>query len=160
PHTAVFHAMRPLATSHDYTISPAMRHTNLALGLFYCSQMTVLEGCPGGKERRADRVTGARRCGKDSIPGVDPDIVPRVAALRTGAMRLLPALRQACTRPADHKQPIMSVVPFIPHTQEEGLLRPPPEPPPGVSAALPRRKTSSRSASSCPSCGSVFSSAV
>ncbi|RNC48670.1 hypothetical protein TcCL_NonESM01329, partial [Trypanosoma cruzi] len=117
------------------------------------------EGCPGGKERRADRVTGARRCGKDSIPGVDPDIVPRVAALRTGAMRRLPTLRQACTRPADHKQPIMSVVPFIPHTQEEGLLRPPPEPPPGVSAALPRRKTSSRSASSCPSCGSVFSSA-
>ncbi|KAF8277767.1 hypothetical protein TcBrA4_0111760 [Trypanosoma cruzi] len=41
---------------------------------------------------------------RNSIPGVDPDIVPRAADLRTGAMRHLPALRHACARPADHKQ--------------------------------------------------------
>ncbi|RNC37918.1 hypothetical protein TcCL_NonESM12892 [Trypanosoma cruzi] len=74
-----------------------------------------MEGCPGGKGRRAHRVTGARRCGEDSIPGVGPDIVPRVAALRTGAMRHPPTLQQACTRPADHKAPPVSVVPFLPH---------------------------------------------
>ncbi|RNC42698.1 hypothetical protein TcCL_NonESM07662 [Trypanosoma cruzi] len=60
-------------------------------------------------------MTGACRCGEDSIPGVDPDIVPRVAALRTGAMRLPPTLRQACARPADHKGPSVSVVPSLPH---------------------------------------------
>ncbi|KAF8278484.1 hypothetical protein TcBrA4_0113020 [Trypanosoma cruzi] len=73
-----------------------------------------MKGCPGGKGRRAHRVTGAFRCGEDSIPGVDPDIGPRVAALRTGAMRLLPALRQACTRPADHKELSVSVAPSLP----------------------------------------------
>ncbi|KAF8297383.1 hypothetical protein TcBrA4_0065980 [Trypanosoma cruzi] len=73
-----------------------------------------MEGCPGGKGRRAHRVTGACRCGEDSVPGVDPDIGPRVAALRTGAMRHLPTLRQACTRPADHKEPFMSVAPSLP----------------------------------------------
>ncbi|KAF8278713.1 hypothetical protein TcBrA4_0105510 [Trypanosoma cruzi] len=73
-----------------------------------------MEGCPGGKGRRAHRVTGACRCGEDSVPGVDPDIGPRVAALRTGAMRHLPTLRQACTRPADRKEPSVSVVPSLP----------------------------------------------
>ncbi|KAF8297775.1 hypothetical protein TcBrA4_0066030 [Trypanosoma cruzi] len=29
-------------------------------------------------------------------------------------MRLLPALRQACARPADHKEPSVSVAPFLP----------------------------------------------
>ncbi|RNC36424.1 hypothetical protein TcCL_Unassigned00603 [Trypanosoma cruzi] len=74
-----------------------------------------MEGCPGGKGGRTHRVTGARRCGEDSIPGVGPDIGPRVAALRKGAMRRLPTLRQACTRPADHKEPSVSVVPSLPH---------------------------------------------
>ncbi|RNC51085.1 hypothetical protein TcCL_ESM11830, partial [Trypanosoma cruzi] len=73
-------------------------------------------------------------------------------------MRLLPTLRQTGTRPADHKQPFMSVVPSLPHTEEAGPPRPPPEPPPGVSTAPPRRTTSSGSTSSCPSCCSVFSS--
>ncbi|KAF8284544.1 hypothetical protein TcYC6_0014940 [Trypanosoma cruzi] len=63
----------------------------------------------------AHRVTGGCQCGEDSIPGVDPEIGPRMAALRTVAMRLLPTLRQACTRPADHKEPSVSVVPSLPH---------------------------------------------
>ncbi|EAN95972.1 hypothetical protein TcCL_ESM11688 [Trypanosoma cruzi] len=70
----------------------------------------------------------------------------------------LPTLRQTGTRPADHKQPFMSVAPSLPHTEEAGPPRPPPEPPPGVSTAPPRRTTSSGSTSPCPSCSSVFSS--
>ncbi|RNC52290.1 hypothetical protein TcCL_ESM10511, partial [Trypanosoma cruzi] len=92
-----------------------MRHTNLARGLPCRRQEVIPEGCPGGKGRRAHRMTGALRCGEDSVFVVHPDIVPRVAALRTGAMRLLPALRQACTRPADHKEPPVSVAPSLPH---------------------------------------------
>ncbi|KAF5216728.1 hypothetical protein ECC02_010473 [Trypanosoma cruzi] len=86
----------------------------LARGLPYRRQEVIMEGCAGGKGSRAHRVTGACRCGEDSVPGVDPDIGPRVAAQRTGAMRLLPTLRQACTRPADHKEPSVSVVPSLP----------------------------------------------
>ncbi|RNC51873.1 hypothetical protein TcCL_ESM10967 [Trypanosoma cruzi] len=71
---------------------------------------------------------------------------------------LLPTPRQTGTRPADYKQPFMSVVPSLPHTEEAGPPRPPPEPPPGVSTAPPRRMTSSGSTSPCPSCSSVFSS--
>ncbi|KAF8291723.1 hypothetical protein TcBrA4_0099490 [Trypanosoma cruzi] len=113
--TAVFHAVRPLMPSwHDCTIPPAGLRQCLARGLPHCSEATALEGCPGGKGRRAHRVTGACRCGEDSVPGVDPDIGPRVAALRTGAMRHLPTLRQACTRPADHKEPSVSVAPSLP----------------------------------------------
>ncbi|RNC43209.1 hypothetical protein TcCL_NonESM07122 [Trypanosoma cruzi] len=78
-----------------------------------------MEGCQGGKGGRAHRVAGACRCGEGSIPGVDPDIGPRVAALRTGAMRLLPTIRQACTRPADHKGPSVSVVPSLPHCGDQ-----------------------------------------
>ncbi|KAF5220138.1 hypothetical protein ECC02_006811 [Trypanosoma cruzi] len=73
-------------------------------------------------------------------------------------MRLLPTPRQTSTRPADHKQPFMSVVVLLSHTEEAGPPRPPPEPPPGVSTAPPRRMTSSGSNSPCPSCSSVFSS--
>ncbi|RNC41432.1 hypothetical protein TcCL_NonESM08991 [Trypanosoma cruzi] len=73
-------------------------------------------------------------------------------------MRLLPTPRQTGTRPADHRQPSVSVLPSLPHTEEAGPPRPPPEPPPGVSTAPPRRTTSSGSTSPCPSCGSVFSS--
>ncbi|EKG07944.1 hypothetical protein TCSYLVIO_000920, partial [Trypanosoma cruzi] len=69
---------------------------------------------PRRKGRRAQRVTGAFRCGEDSVPGVVPDIVPRVAALRTGTMRFLPTPRHACARPADHKEPSVSVVPSLP----------------------------------------------
>ncbi|EAN81413.1 hypothetical protein Tc00.1047053507973.20 [Trypanosoma cruzi] len=97
------------------TISPAgLRHC-LARGLPYRRQEVIMEGCPGGKGRRVHRVTGACRRGEDSVPGADPDIVPRVAALRTGAMQHLPTLRQACTRPADHKEPSVSVAPSLPH---------------------------------------------
>ncbi|RNC43644.1 hypothetical protein TcCL_NonESM06670 [Trypanosoma cruzi] len=71
---------------------------------------------------------------------------------------LLSTPRQTGTHPADYKQPFMSVVPSLPHTEEAGLPRPPPEPPPGVSTAPPRRTTSSGSTSPCPSCSSVFSS--
>ncbi|RNC53583.1 hypothetical protein TcCL_ESM09083, partial [Trypanosoma cruzi] len=70
---------------------------------------------------------------------------------------LLPTPRQTGTRPADHKQPFMSVV-LPSHTEEAGPPRPPPEPPPGVSTAPPRRMKSSGSTSPCPSCSSVFSS--
>ncbi|RNC39966.1 hypothetical protein TcCL_NonESM10617 [Trypanosoma cruzi] len=63
----------------------------------------------------AHRTTGACRCGEDPIPGVDPEIVPRVAALCSGVMRLPPTLRQACTRPANHKHLPVSVVPSLPH---------------------------------------------
>ncbi|RNC46868.1 hypothetical protein TcCL_NonESM03255, partial [Trypanosoma cruzi] len=73
-------------------------------------------------------------------------------------MQLLPTPRHTSTRPADHKQPIRSVVLSLPHTEEAGPPRPPPEPPPGVSTAPPRRTTSSRSTSPRPSCSSVFSS--
>ncbi|KAF5216838.1 hypothetical protein ECC02_010355 [Trypanosoma cruzi] len=71
---------------------------------------------------------------------------------------LLPTPRNTGTRPAGHKQPFMSVVPSLPHTEEAGPPRSPPEPPPGVSTAPPRRMTSSGSTSPCPSCSSVFSS--
>ncbi|KAF8275661.1 hypothetical protein TcYC6_0012330 [Trypanosoma cruzi] len=53
-------------------------------------------------------------------------------------MRLRPSLREARTRHADHKQPFMSVVPSLPHTEEAGPPRPPPQPPP---AAEPRQYT-------------------
>ncbi|ESS61914.1 hypothetical protein TCDM_10461 [Trypanosoma cruzi Dm28c] len=72
-------------------------------------------------------------------------------------MRLLPTPRQTGTRPADHKQLSVSVVPPS-HTEEAVPPRPPPEPPPGVSTAPPRRTTSSGSTSPCPTCSSVFSS--
>ncbi|EAN85613.1 mucin TcMUC [Trypanosoma cruzi] len=112
-----------------------------------------MEGCPGGKGGRAHRVTGACRCGEDSIPGVDPDIGPRVAALRTGAMRLLPTLRQACTRPADHKEPSVSVAPSL--TAVTGPPLPPPEPLPDVSTATPCRPASGGLTFPCPTCGRV-----
>ncbi|KAF8305678.1 hypothetical protein TcBrA4_0039430 [Trypanosoma cruzi] len=68
------------------------------------------------RRKRKARTPRDRRLSvwRNSIPGVDPDIGSRVAALRTGAMRLLPTLRQACTRPADHKEPSVSVVPSLP----------------------------------------------
>ncbi|KAF8284809.1 hypothetical protein TcBrA4_0042990 [Trypanosoma cruzi] len=69
------------------------------------------------RRKRKARTPRDRRLSvwQDSIPGVDPDIGPRVAALRTGAMRHLPTLRQACTHPADHKKPSVSMVPSLPH---------------------------------------------
>ncbi|EKG06677.1 hypothetical protein TCSYLVIO_002210 [Trypanosoma cruzi] len=70
---------------------------------------------------------------------------------------LLSTPRQTGTRPADHKQPSVSVVPPS-HTEEAGPPRPPPEPPPGVSTAPPPRTKSSGSTSPCQSCSSVFSS--
>ncbi|RNC38958.1 hypothetical protein TcCL_NonESM11750 [Trypanosoma cruzi] len=115
----------------------------------------MLEGCPGGRRRRVHRVTDACRCGEESIPAVDPEIVPRVAALRAGAMRLLPSLRQACTRPADHKEPSVSVVPLS-HTEENGP--PLPELLPDVSTATPCRQASGGLKSSRPTCGRVRSS--
>ncbi|RNC42759.1 hypothetical protein TcCL_NonESM07624 [Trypanosoma cruzi] len=78
-----------------------------------------MEGCPGGKGRRVHRVTGVCRRGEGSIPAVGPEIGPRAAALRTGAMRLLPALRQACMRSADHKGPSVSVAPSLPHCGDQ-----------------------------------------
>ncbi|RNF14895.1 trans-sialidase [Trypanosoma cruzi] len=60
-------------------------------------------------------MAGACRCGRDCIPGVVPDIVPRVAALRKGTVRLLPTPRHACARSPYHKQPSVSVVPSLPH---------------------------------------------
>ncbi|ESS61849.1 hypothetical protein TCDM_10520 [Trypanosoma cruzi Dm28c] len=118
--------------------------------------------CTGRNSRRkgirTHRTPGARRCGKGCLPGVQADIGHRITTLCADTMRLLHTPRQACTRPADHRQPIMSVVPSLPHTEEAGPPRPPPETPPGVSAAPPRRTTSSGSTSPCQSCCSVFSS--
>ncbi|EKG02355.1 hypothetical protein TCSYLVIO_006620 [Trypanosoma cruzi] len=56
--------------------SPAGLRQCLACGPPHRSQAAVLKEIPGGKGRRAHRVTGACRCGVDSVPGVDPDIVP------------------------------------------------------------------------------------
>ncbi|ESS63501.1 hypothetical protein TCDM_08649 [Trypanosoma cruzi Dm28c] len=69
------------------------------------------------RRKRKARTPRDRRLSvwQDSVPGVDPDIVPRVADLRTGTMRHLPTLRKACTRPADHKEPSVSVAPSLPH---------------------------------------------
>ncbi|ESS55059.1 hypothetical protein TCDM_13492 [Trypanosoma cruzi Dm28c] len=134
-------------------IPPAMRHTNLARGLSHRSQEVIPEGSrgrPEGTGRRAHRATGALRCGEVSIPGVDPEIVPRVAALRTGAMRLLPALRQAGTRPADHKEHPVCRWCHRSLTEETGPPPPPPEPLPDVSTATPCRPASGGLMSSCP----------
>ncbi|ESS55026.1 hypothetical protein TCDM_13528 [Trypanosoma cruzi Dm28c] len=114
-----------------------------------------MEGSRGGRRIRTHRTPGARWCRKKSFlfyrqtSGIE-------SRLRADTMRLPPSTRQTGTRPADYKQPIVSVVPFP--TEEAGPPRPPPEPPPGVSTAPPRRTTSSRSASPCQSCSSVFSS--
>ncbi|ESS63442.1 hypothetical protein TCDM_08742 [Trypanosoma cruzi Dm28c] len=135
-----------------------MRHPNLARRIPCRRQGVVLEVIPGGRRICTHRTPGARRCGKGCLPGVQADIGHRITTSRTGALRLLPTRRQTGTRPADHKQPIMLVVPSLPHTEEAEPPRPPPEPPPGVSTAPPRRTTSSGSTSPCPSCGSVFSS--
>ncbi|KAF8284810.1 hypothetical protein TcBrA4_0043570 [Trypanosoma cruzi] len=69
------------------------------------------------RRKRKARTPRDRRLSvwKGSVPGVDPDIGPRVADLRTGTTRHLPTLRKACTRPADHKEPSVSVVPSLPH---------------------------------------------
>ncbi|KAF5219396.1 hypothetical protein ECC02_007635 [Trypanosoma cruzi] len=135
-----------------------MRHPNLARGIPCRRQEVVLEGSRGGRRSSAHRTSSARRCNKNLIPGVQADIGHRITTSCAGAMRLLPTPRNTGTRPADHKQPFMSVVLPLPHTEEAGPPRPPPEPPPGVSTAPPRRMTSSGSTSPCPSCGSVFSS--
>ncbi|KAF5215050.1 hypothetical protein ECC02_012288 [Trypanosoma cruzi] len=112
-----------------------------------------MEGCAGGKGRRAHRVTGACRCGKDSIPGVDPDIGPRVAALRTGAMRLLPTLRHARALQITRNPLCRWCPPSL--TAVTGPPRPPPEPLSDVSTATPCRPASGGLTSSCPTCGRV-----
>ncbi|RNF06100.1 hypothetical protein TcG_10823 [Trypanosoma cruzi] len=122
----------------------------------HCSQVTELEGCPGGKGRRTHRVTGVYRFGEASIPAVDPDIGPRVATPRKGTMRLMPAPRQACARPADHNQLLLCrrCLPFF--TAVTGL--PLPELLPDVSTATPCPPASGGWTSSCPTCGRARSS--
>ncbi|KAF5215232.1 hypothetical protein ECC02_012102 [Trypanosoma cruzi] len=135
-----------------------MRHPNLARGIPCRRQEVVLEGSPGGRRSRAHRTPGARRCKKKKhswCPGrhraSNQDFVRRCDAT--------PAEQRA-----DRHAPCTSQATLyvggaaLPHTEEAGPPRPPPEPPPGVSTALPRRTTSSRSTSPCPSCSSVFSS--
>ncbi|RNC31735.1 hypothetical protein TcCL_Unassigned05733, partial [Trypanosoma cruzi] len=68
-------------------------------------------------------------------------------------MRHLSTLRQACTRPADHKEPSVSVVPSL--TAVTGPPLPPPEPLPDVNTATPCRPASGGLTSSCPTCGRV-----
>ncbi|PWU88337.1 hypothetical protein C3747_437g8 [Trypanosoma cruzi] len=72
---------------------PAMGYPNLARGIPYRRQEVMLEGSPGGGRRRVHHTTGARRYSENSITCVRPNVVPRPAALRTTAMRLLPTLR-------------------------------------------------------------------
>ncbi|ESS61534.1 hypothetical protein TCDM_10875 [Trypanosoma cruzi Dm28c] len=115
--------------------------------------------CTGRSSRRKknSHTPHARRSSVLCLPGVQADIGHRITTLCADTMRLLPTPRQTGTRPADHKQLSLSVVPPS-HTEEAGPPRPPPETPPGVSTAPPRRTTSSGSTSPCPSCSSVFSS--
>ncbi|EAN83771.1 hypothetical protein TcCL_Unassigned02104 [Trypanosoma cruzi] len=71
-------------------------------------------------------------------------------------MRLPPTLRKACTRPANHKQLPVSVVPSL-LTEETGSPLSPPEHLHDVSAATPCRKASG-GLMSCPIFGRVRSS--
>ncbi|RNC56527.1 hypothetical protein TcCL_ESM05892 [Trypanosoma cruzi] len=96
-------------------IPPAKLRQCLARGLPHRSQATVVEGFPRGKGRCAHRTAGACQSGEGSVPGVRPDILPRAAAPHTGATGLLPALRQACARPAGHNWPSVSVAPSLTH---------------------------------------------
>ncbi|RNC38628.1 hypothetical protein TcCL_NonESM12109, partial [Trypanosoma cruzi] len=72
---------------------PAMGCTNLTRGIPCRGQEVMPEGSPGGRGRRAHHTTGARRYSENSITCVRPNVVPRPAAPRTTAMRLLPTLR-------------------------------------------------------------------
>ncbi|EKG01160.1 hypothetical protein TCSYLVIO_007856 [Trypanosoma cruzi] len=90
-----------------------MRHPNLARGIPCHRQGVVLEGSPGGRRIRTHRTPGARWCGKGCLPGVQADIGHRITTSRADKMRLLPTLRQTGTRPADHRQLSVSVVPFL-----------------------------------------------
>ncbi|ESS61119.1 hypothetical protein TCDM_11306 [Trypanosoma cruzi Dm28c] len=119
----------------------------------HCNRATEPKGSPGGKGRRTHRTTNGFRCGEDSIPAVDPDIGPRVAALRKGTMRLMTALRQTCARPADHNQLLLCrrCLPFF--TKE--TCPPLPELPPDVSTATHCPPASGGWTSSCPTCGRV-----
>ncbi|PWV04534.1 hypothetical protein C3747_149g57 [Trypanosoma cruzi] len=72
---------------------PAMGYPNRARGLPYRRREVMLEGSLGGRRRRTHHNTGARRYSENSINCVRPNVVPRPAALRTTAMRLLPTLR-------------------------------------------------------------------
>ncbi|RNC39791.1 hypothetical protein TcCL_NonESM10807, partial [Trypanosoma cruzi] len=159
PHrTAAPHALRPLTKKprlHDPCSNEASRSGTW-------NSLPPSRGCTGRNSRRKknSHTPHARRSSVQQkiVPSVQADIEHRIATLCAGAMQLLPTPQQTGTRPADHKQPIRSVVLSLPHTEEAGLPRPPPEPPPGVSTAPPRRTTSSGSTSPCPSCSSVFSS--
>ncbi|ESS55262.1 hypothetical protein TCDM_13278 [Trypanosoma cruzi Dm28c] len=149
PHrTAVPHAMRPL-TKKPRLHDPSSNETSQSRTW---NSLPPSRGCTGRNSRRkgirTHRTPGARRCGNGCLPGVQADIGHRITTSRADTMRLLPTPRQTGTRPADHKQPSVSVVPPS-HTEEAGPPRPPPEPPPGVSAAPPRRTTSSGSTSPC-----------
>ncbi|RNC41453.1 hypothetical protein TcCL_NonESM08972 [Trypanosoma cruzi] len=71
---------------------------------------------------------------RNSIPGVDADIVPEVADPRTGAMRLLPPIRQAREHCGSQGTPCVGgAVPFF--TEETGPPLPPPEPLPDKNSA-------------------------
>ncbi|KAF5219141.1 hypothetical protein ECC02_007919 [Trypanosoma cruzi] len=118
----------------------------------------MLEGCSGGKGRRAHRVTGGCRCGRTLFLVSTRKSFPEWrhgAQVRCDSCPLLGRPTRAMQITSN---PSVSAVPSLPHTEETGPPRPPPKPPPSVSTAPPRRTTSSRSTSPCPSCSSVFSS--
>ncbi|EKG01136.1 hypothetical protein TCSYLVIO_007880, partial [Trypanosoma cruzi] len=133
-----------------------MRRPNLARGIPCRRQGVVLEGIRGGRRIRTHRTPGARRCGKGCLPGVQADIGHRITTSRR--YNATPAHSSADLHTPCGSQATLCVGGALPHTEETDSPRPPPKPPPGVSTAFPRRKTSSGSTSPCPSCCSVFSS--
>ncbi|RNC40207.1 hypothetical protein TcCL_NonESM10339, partial [Trypanosoma cruzi] len=113
--TAESHAMR-LLTNKPRWHDPSRRRTAQSGTWTFLLQSGARTGGMPRRKRRA-RAPHERRLsvwqGLYSWHG--PDIVPRAAALRTGTVRLPPTPRHACACPADHKEPSVSVVPFLPH---------------------------------------------
>ncbi|EKF28830.1 hypothetical protein MOQ_007408, partial [Trypanosoma cruzi marinkellei] len=102
-------------------------------------------------------MTGALRCGEDSVPGVRSDIVPRFAALRKARCGSCPLF----DRPARALQITSDPLcrwrrSFL--TEEAGTPPPLPCPLPDVNTASPCRPANGGLASSCPICGRVHSS--
>ncbi|RNC52868.1 hypothetical protein TcCL_ESM09853 [Trypanosoma cruzi] len=115
-HTAVFHAMRTL-TNKSRLHDPSRRTASMPGTWASSLQSKGYAGRMFRRKRKA-RTPCDRRLSvwQNSISGVDPDIVPRVAARRKGAVRLLPSLRQVCARAMQiTSNPSVSAVPFLPN---------------------------------------------
>ncbi|RNE96033.1 mucin TcMUC, partial [Trypanosoma cruzi] len=135
-------------------ISPAGLRQCPARGLPQRRQVAVLKGSPGGKGRRAHRVTGGCRCGRTLFLVLTRVSVPewRISAqarcdtcpLFERPARALRITRNPLCR---WRRPSLTAV--------AGPPLPPPEPLPDVSTATPFRSASGELTSSCPTCGRV-----